>query len=301
MKNIRIGTRNSPLAIWQAKSVSEKLNFMGYNTELIPVVSMGDKNLIKPIYSLGIIGAFTKDLDIALLNNEIDIAVHSLKDVPTKLPEDIIISAVLERDYSQDVLIRNPKAIEKHISELSIATSSLRRRAFWLCEYPNTNFFDIRGNVHTRLEKLEKGLADATLLSMAGIGRLKLQIEYEPLPFFLQAPSQGVICCTSTKENSELNKILNQINHTNTHKCINIERDFLRILEGGCTAPIGASARISKDKVHFQGMLASLDGKNHAKIDEHVKWSENLGISFANKILDNGGREIMETVKQISH
>jgi len=301
MKSIRIGTRNSPLAIWQAERVSEKLNLMGYKTELIPVVSMGDKNLVKPIYSLGIIGVFTKDLDIALLNNEIDIAVHSLKDVPTKLPEDIIISAVLERDSPQDVLIRNPKAKKKHISELSIATSSLRRRAFWLCEYPNTNFFDIRGNVHTRLEKLEKGLADATLLSMAGISRLKLQIEYEPLPFFLQAPSQGVICCTSLKRNQKLNKILTEINHENTYKCVNIERDFLGMLEGGCTAPIGAVAKIIKDKVHFHGMLASLDGKNHVKINKHSTWSKNLGIFFAKQILDNGGKEIMNEVKKTLH
>jgi len=301
MKNIRIGTRSSPLAIWQAERVSEKLKLLGYKTELVPVVSMGDKNLVKPIYSLGIIGVFTKDLDISLLNNEIDIAVHSLKDVPTKLPENIIISATLERDFPKDVLIRSSKSKNKHISELSIATSSLRRRAFWLCKYPNTNFFDIRGNVHTRLEKLENGLADATLLSLAGISRLNLQIEYEPLPFFLQAPSQGVICCTSLKENTKLNKALSKINHVDTQKCTVIERDFLRILEGGCTAPIGALAKISDNEIHFQGMLASLDGKKHVEIEKHTEWSEDLGINFAQQILDNGGKEIMEDVNKSLH
>jgi len=299
MKNIRIGTRNSPLAIWQARMVSDKLNLIGYETEIIPMVSAGDKNLVKPIYSLGIVGVFTKDLDISLLNNEVDVAVHSLKDVPTKLPENIIISAVLERDFPQDVLIRNSKARSKHISELSIATSSLRRRAFWLNKYPNTNFFDIRGNVHTRLEKLENGLADATILSLAGINRLKLDIKYEHLPFFIQAPSQGVVCCTSLKENTELNKILSDINHTNTEKCIKIERDFLRILEGGCTAPIGASAEILDNEIHFRGILTSLNGKKYVDIDRKIKWSDDLGIRFAKQILNEGGAEIIEEVKKV--
>ena len=129
---IRIGTRNSPLAMWQAKEVEQKLQNLGYETVLVPVLSSGDKNLNQPLYSLGITGVFTKDLDIALLNNEIDIAVHSLKDVPTILPQNIEVSAVLERDFPQDVLVRKSSSKNKNLAELKIATSSLRRRAFWL-------------------------------------------------------------------------------------------------------------------------------------------------------------------------
>ena len=143
---------------------------------LVPVLSSGDKNLNQPLYSLGITGVFTKDLDIALLNNEIDIAVHSLKDVPTILPQNIEVSAVLERDFPQDVLVRKSSSKNKDLSELKIATSSLRRRAFWSEKFPNTHFSDIRGNVQTRLKKLEEGDFDATLFSLAGIKRMEMEL-----------------------------------------------------------------------------------------------------------------------------
>ncbi|MCT4304442.1 hydroxymethylbilane synthase [Elizabethkingia anophelis] len=297
MKTIKIGTRNSPLAMWQAERVASQLQTLGHKTELVPVVSTGDKNLQQPLYALGITGVFTKDLDIALLNKEIDIAVHSLKDVPTALPTGVIISAVLERDFPEDVLIRNPKAKDKDISELSVATSSLRRKAFWLNQYPNTPFSDIRGNVQTRLKKLEDGLADATLLSLAGIKRMEMDIEYEYLPFLLQAPSQGVVCCASLVENEELTSILAQINHEETYKCTKVERDFLRHLEGGCTAPIGARATISGNSITFEGRIASLDGSKEIDLKEIAEWNDDLGVRFAQQVLDNGGKAIMEEIK----
>lgn len=163
MKSIRIGTRNSPLALWQAREVARELQNRNYTTDIVPIVASGDKNLNQPLYSMGITGVFTKDLDIALLNDEIDIAVHSLKDVPTELPQNIEIIAYLERDFPQDVLVRNSKSKNKPLHEMKIATSSLRRRAFWLKNFPQAEFVDIRGNVNTRLQKLEDGLADATL------------------------------------------------------------------------------------------------------------------------------------------
>jgi hydroxymethylbilane synthase len=144
MKNIRIGTRNSALALWQAEEVAEKLHQLNYTTEIVPIVSSGDKNLNQPLYSLGIKGVLTRDLDVALLNDEIDIAVHSLKDVPTKLPDNIELVAYLERDFPQDVLIRRKSAKNKELHELKLATSSLRRRAFWKKHYPETEFFAIR-------------------------------------------------------------------------------------------------------------------------------------------------------------
>jgi len=255
---IRIGTRNSPLAMWQAKEVEQKLQNLGYETVLVPVLSSGDKNLNQPLYSLGITGVFTKDLDIALLNNEIDIAVHSLKDVPTILPQNIEVSAVLERDFPQDVLVRKSSSKNKDLAELKIATSSLRRRAFWSEKFPNTHFSDIRGNVQTRLKKLEEGDFDATLFSLAGIKRMEMELEYEMLDFTISAPSQGVVAISSRVDDVETKAILQKINHKTTQICVEIERSFLRTLEGGCTAPIGAIAVFKENKIKF--LILTSDG-----------------------------------------
>lgn len=297
---IRIGTRNSPLAMWQAKEVEQKLQNLGYETVLVPVLSSGDKNLNQPLYSLGITGVFTKDLDIALLNNEIDIAVHSLKDVPTILPQNIEVSAVLERDFPQDVLVRKSSSKNKDLSELKIATSSLRRRAFWSEKFPNTHFSDIRGNVQTRLKKLEEGDFDATLFSLAGIKRMEMELEYEMLDFMISAPSQGVVAISSRVDDVETKAILQKINHKTTQICVEIERNFLRTLEGGCTAPIGAIAVFEDNKIKFSGRLNSLDGSKTINVVEEFEYddSENYGKKFAEFVLENGGKEMMEEIKK---
>jgi hydroxymethylbilane synthase len=297
---IRIGTRNSPLAMWQAKEVEQKLQNLGYETVLVPVLSSGDKNLNQPLYSLGITGVFTKDLDIALLNNEIDIAVHSLKDVPTILPQNIEVSAVLERDFPQDVLVRKSSSKNKDLAELKIATSSLRRRAFWSEKFPNTQFSDIRGNVQTRLKKLEEGDFDATLFSLAGIKRMEMELEYEMLDFMISAPSQGVVAISSRVDDVETKAILQKINHKTTQICVEIERNFLRTLEGGCTAPIGAIAVFEENKIKFSGRLNSLDGSKTISVVEEFEYdeSENYGKKFAEFVLENGGKEMMEEIKK---
>ena len=296
---IRIGTRNSPLAMWQAKEVEQKLQNLGYETSLVPVLSSGDKNLNQPLYSLGITGVFTKDLDIALLNNEIDIAVHSLKDVPTLLPKNIEISAVLERDFPQDVLVRKSSSKNKNLAELKIATSSLRRRAFWLEQFPETEFSDIRGNVQTRLKKLEEGDFDATLFSLAGIKRMEMELDFEFLDFMISAPSQGVVAIASRIDDVETRKILQKINHEETQICVEIERNFLRTLEGGCTAPIGAIAKFEDNKIYFKGKLNSLDGAKTLNLVEEFEYnhSENFGEKFAKIILEKGGKEMMDVIK----
>ena len=296
---IRIGTRNSPLAMWQAKEVEQKLQNLGYETSLVPVLSSGDKNLNQPLYSLGITGVFTKDLDIALLNNEIDIAVHSLKDVPTLLPKNIEISAVLERDFPQDVLVRKSSSKNKNLAELKIATSSLRRRAFWLEQFPETEFSDIRGNVQTRLKKLEEGDFDATLFSLAGIKRMEMKLDFEFLDFMISAPSQGVVAIASRIDDVETRKILQKINHEETQICVEIERNFLRTLEGGCTAPIGAIAKFDEGKIKFEGKLNALDGAKTLNLVEEFEYnhSENFGEKFAKIILEKGGKEMMEVIK----
>lgn len=297
---IRIGTRNSPLAMWQAKEVEQKIQNLGYETSLVPVISSGDKNLNQPLYSLGITGVFTKDLDIALLNNEIDIAVHSLKDVPTLLPQNLEISAVLERDFPQDVLVRKSSSKNKNLSELKIATSSLRRRAFWLEQFPETEFSDIRGNVQTRLKKLEEGDFDATLFSLAGIKRMEMELDFEFLDFMISAPSQGVVAIANRIDDVEIKDVLQQINHKETQICVEIERNFLRTLEGGCTAPIGAIAKFEDNKIYFKGKLNSLDGAKTLNLVEEFEYNEteNYGEEFAEIILDKGGREMMQEIKK---
>ncbi|MDY3338392.1 hydroxymethylbilane synthase [Riemerella anatipestifer] len=301
MKNtIKIGTRNSPLALWQAKEVAAALEQKNYATEIVPIVSSGDKNLTQPLYSLGITGVFTKDLDIALLNRKIDIAVHSLKDVPTQLPQNIELIAYLERDYPQDVLVRSSNAKDKPLEELKIATSSLRRRAFWLKQFPNTEFSDIRGNVQTRLQKLEDGIADATLFSLAGLKRMALDIPYEHLPFMISAPSQGVVTVAGHTDNTEINEIVKTINHHQTQVCVEIERQFLNRLEGGCTAPIGAFAEFNEEEIKFQGRLCSLNGKECLELNETFAWKQggNFGDELADKLLANGGKAIMDQIKK---
>ena len=300
MRSIKIGTRNSPLALWQAREVARNLQNNNYKTDITPIISTGDKNLTEPLYAMGITGVFTKDLDIALLNNEVDIAVHSLKDIPTQLPENLEIIAVLKRDFPQDVLVRKSTSKNKELHELKIATSSLRRRAFWAKHYPETQFFDIRGNVQTRLQKLEDQEFDATLFSLAAIERMGLPIDYEFLPMMISAPAQGVVAVTARKDDTGIKEIFKDVEHRETRICIDIERNFLRTLEGGCTAPIGAFAEINeKDEVRFIGRLCSLDGKNCLEIDEIFTWNadENFGQKLATKILEDGGRELMQEIK----
>ena len=300
MKSIKIGTRNSPLAMWQAREVARNLQNLNRTTDIVPVLATGDKNLTQPLYTLGITGVFTKDLDIALLNNEIDIAVHSLKDIPTDLPENIEIIAVLERDYPQDVLVRKKDAETLELHDLKIATSSLRRRAFWSKEFPDTQFSDIRGNVQTRLNKLEELDFDATMFSLAAIERMGLNVDYERLPSMISAPAQGVVAICGRSDDAEMKEIFSHINHKPTQICIEIERNFLNTLEGGCTAPIGAFAEINdRNEVRFIGRLCSLDGKNCIETDEIFEWNEheNFGKILAQKVLQNGGRELMDQIK----
>ncbi len=300
MRSIKIGTRNSPLALWQAREVARNLQNRNYKTEITPIVSTGDKNLTQPLYSLGITGIFTKDLDIALLNNEVDIAVHSLKDIPTELPENVEIIAVLKRDFPHDILVRRKGAEDLELKDLKVATSSLRRRAFWLKEFPQAQFSDIRGNVQTRLRKLEEEDFDATLFSLAAIERISLIVDYEFLPMMISAPAQGVVAITARKDDEEIQEIFEEINHLPTQICVDIERSFLNTLEGGCTAPIGAFAEMNdKNEIRFQGRLCSLDGKNCIETDEIFLWEEgkNFGKNLAEKLLENGGRELMAEIK----
>jgi hydroxymethylbilane synthase len=176
----------------------------------------------------------------------------------------------------------------------------LRRRAFWLEQFPETEFFDIRGNVQTRLKKLEEGDFDATLFSLAGIKRMEMELDFEFLDFMISAPSQGVVAIANRIDDVEIKDVLQQINHKETQICVEIERNFLRTLEGGCTAPIGAIAKFEDNKIYFKGKLNSLDGAKTLNLVEEFEYNEteNYGEEFAEIILDKGGREMMQEIKK---
>ena len=286
--------------MWQARAVQQQLERLGHATELCPVVSSGDKNLTQPLYTLGITGVFTRDLDIALLNGDIDIAVHSLKDVPTQLPAGVTLLGCLERDFPQDVLLRRASAQGLDLSELKIATSSLRRRAFWKKEFPHTQFFDIRGNVQTRLQKLETQDFDATIFSLAGLRRMEYDLPVEPLPMMISAPAQGVIGIAGRSSNENIRKIISQISHRPTEICVTIERQFLQTLEGGCTAPIGALATILDDgRINFVARFTDLNGQRSLDIHETFAQedADDKGKQLAEQLLHQGGAAIMAEIK----
>ncbi|WP_304133604.1 hydroxymethylbilane synthase [Mesonia mobilis] len=297
-KTIRIGTRDSELALWQANTVKNKLEALGYQTELLPVKSTGDLNLDQPLYEMGTTGIFTKTLDVAMVKDQIDIAVHSMKDVPTKLPNGIVQGAVLPRANVSDILIH--KGLDFLAAEGIIATGSLRRKAQWLNRYPTHQVENLRGNVNTRLQKLEDNDWNGAIFASAGLERINLKPEnFIDLDWMIPAPAQGAMLIVA-KENDDFCKdAVAQLNDKNTAICVEIEREFLRVLEGGCTAPIGALATITNETVEFTGALFSLDGKT--KLEEKASFSlnnyKNQGEKAAKAILSNGGKELMANIK----
>ena len=293
-KIIRIGTRDSELALWQAHTVQQQLHDLGYKTEIVAVKSQGDILLDKPLYELGITGIFTKTLDIAMLNGQVDIAVHSMKDVPTALPIGIMQAAVLEQS-----------AI--------IATGSLRRQAQWLNKYPNHTVVDLRGNVNTRLQKLTDNEWNGAVFAAAGLERLGFISDKtiksptfegigEALDWMIPAPAQGAMVVLAMADDAFTLDALSQLNHIETEICTYIERQFLRTLEGGCTAPIGAIATYNEeaDRFNFTGVLLSIDGQQKLEIHKTVDVSQwkKLGYELAQEILAQGGTALMAEIKK---
>ena len=299
MRTIKIGTRKSELALKQANNVGAAIKKIGGEYELVLIQSVGDIDLKTPLHELGFTGVFTKALDMALLNGDIDIAVHSLKDVPTILPKGIRQGAVLKRDNPIDLL-----AIKGEIDfnkNLTIATGSIRRKAQWLNKYPHHQIVGLRGNVHTRLQKLGDNQWDGAIFSQAGLQRVNLiPTNHKLLAWMVPAPAQGVVSISIAEGNTELATFINQLNHQDTERITQIERDFLNELEGGCTAPIGALAIIKNDEIYFKGMLTSPDGKTQYAIEEKVPVAEsdNFGRICAQKILAKGGKTIMDDLKK---
>ncbi|WP_271855377.1 hydroxymethylbilane synthase [Patiriisocius marinus] len=297
-KAIRIGTRDSELALWQANTVKKQLEDLGYKTELIAVKSTGDLILDKPLYELGITGIFTKTLDIAMLNGTVDIAVHSMKDVPTTLPKGIIQTAVLERAATEDILVTKGKI--DYTKPCTIATGSLRRKAQWLHRYPHHTVVDLRGNVNTRLQKLQDNNWDGAIFAKAGLKRINILPEnYIELDWMIPAPAQGAMVIVTLQNDKYSTEAVRKLNNSNSQICTQIERDFLRKLEGGCTAPIGALAEIVENTIQFKGCLFSLDGENKLEVAKSVAIDNSLsaGNIAAEELLENGGKEMMAAIK----
>lgn len=300
-KTIRIGTRDSELALWQAHTVQKQLQDLGYATEIIAVKSDGDIILDKPLYELGITGIFTKTLDIAMINGQVDIAVHSMKDVPTALPKGIVQAAVLERANVLDILVHkgNLDFLDK---EATIATGSLRRQAQWWNKYPNHTVVDLRGNVNTRMQKLKENDWNGAVFAAAGLDRINLKPDsFINLDWMIPAPAQGAMVVLAMENDGFTIDAVSQLNDIETEICTYIERQFLRTLEGGCTAPIGALAKYNEndDTIDFKGVLLSIDGKQKLEIDKTVDISEwkKLGFNAAQEIIENGGAELMKEIK----
>ncbi len=298
-KTIRIGTRDSELALWQAQTVRTKLEELGCQTKIVAVKSEGDIILDKPLYELGITGIFTKTLDIAMINGQVDIAVHSMKDVPTALPKGIVQAAVLERANVLDILVHKGNLDFLNTSG-TIATGSLRRQAQWLHRHPNHQVVDLRGNVNTRMKKLHDNNWDGAIFAAAGLERLNLKPEnFINLDWMIPAPAQGAMVVVANGNDNYCLDAVSELNDVETEVCTHIERQFLKTLEGGCTAPIGAIAQIIEDDILFKGSLFSLDGKEKVLIEKTVpiqEWKK-LGYYSAQEVLKNGGHEIMKALR----
>lgn len=296
-KIIRIGTRDSELALWQANTVKNKLEALGFETTLVPVKSTGDLVLDKPLYELGITGIFTKTLDVAMLRGDIDIAVHSMKDVPTALPKGIVQAAVLERANYLDILAFNDNEEFLASKDAVIATGSLRRKSQWLNRYPTHTVVDLRGNINSRMQKLKDNEWNGAIFAAAGLDRIGLEHENTiGLTWMVPAPAQGAIVIAAMENDAFVREACSQLNHETTEICTKLEREFLRILEGGCTAPIGALAYINhNEEVTLKGVLLSIDGtkKLEAEFTTALGKHQNIARDCANSILSRGGKRLM--------
>lgn len=291
---VRIGTRGSALALWQARWVQTRLQSIGMKSELVPIESSGDQQLQKPLYEMGVQGIFTKELDTALLAKEVDLVVHSMKDVPTQLPEGIALAFVPQRGPHADVFIPNRPDWEKEGS--TIATSSLRRAAQWRYAYPTHCITDIRGNVPTRLKKLSESNAHGTIMAQAGLERLDmLPSNAITLDWMVPAPAQGAILVTGLASKPELLSALHKLNDAETAICVEQERSFLRTLEGGCTAPIGAHATTKGDVLYFKGCVTHKEGKEQLLFEKEFDIAEeNIGRIAAEQLLERGAKKLID-------
>jgi hydroxymethylbilane synthase len=305
-KVYKIGTRDSQLAVWQAETIQQELKAFGIQTELVYIKSLGELDLVSPLYEMGVQGIFTKTLDIALLNGQIDIAVHSLKDVPTQLPKGLTLAAIPKRGNHKDVLVtRSSDDLPENKLSYLLATSSLRRKAQWLHKYPTHQTDSLRGNINTRLEKLNQSPEwGGALFAAAGIERINLNVPHKiELDWMIPAPAQGALGVVCRDADSEIKEFCHQLNHAETNYCVTAERQFLRTLMGGCTMPIAAFAYLHNNQLHFKGNVLTIDGKEKREISTTFQPEQYAiaGQLAATELLASGAQSIVDTFRKLTN
>lgn len=308
-RTIRIGSRKSQLALIQTYWVQEQLQklFPDLSFEVHTMSTQGDNILDVALAKIGDKGLFTKELELGMLNLEIDFAVHSLKDMPTCLPEGLVLAAVTERENPADALVVHEKYQDKQINTLpegaAIGTSSLRRLAQLRYHFPHFKFKDARGNLITRMAKLDNGEYDVLILAVAGLQRLGMSDRiHQVLPpeLSLHAVGQGALGIECRADDPEVLTLLKAIEHIPTRDRVLSERAFLRELEGGCQVPIGVNTQLDGDALTLTGLVASIDGKRLVKdsVTGAASEAEHLGIQLAQKLRQQGATEILAEIFQ---
>jgi hydroxymethylbilane synthase len=306
-RTIRIGSRKSQLALVQTYWVQEQLqkSFPDIAFEVHTMSTQGDKILDVALAKIGDKGLFTKELEVGMLNQEIDFAVHSLKDLPTHLPAGLILAAITERENPADALVLHEKHKGRQIDTLPegavIGTSSLRRLAQLRHKFPHFAFKDVRGNLITRMAKLDAGEYDALILAVAGLERLGMSDRIHqilPKEISLHAVGQGALGIECRADDTELISLLKAIEHPQTRDRCLAERAFLRDLEGGCQVPIGVNTEINGEQLTLTGIVASVDGQKMVKdtVSGAAKNAEQVGTELANLLRQQGAQEILDVI-----
>ncbi len=302
---IRIGTRGSKLALWQAEHIAQLLRPSGMKTEIITIDTKGDKILDVTIGKIGSKGVFTEEIEAKLLDGSIDIAVHSAKDLSSELPDELELIAFTEREQVNDVLVSTNKHLDLFKTGLRIGTASTRRVAFLKHYYPNIEAVTVRGNLQTRIEKMKAGECDALMLAYAGVHRMgydHLIAEKIETSYFVPAVGQGCIAieCHKKLDFKKKDAVQRYINHPDTEDCLRAERSFLKTLQGGCSIPSFGYAHYEGNLITLKAGIISLDGKRVVKIKDAAPAIEakELGRRVAMEVLAEGGHEILEKIKK---
>ncbi len=305
-QEIAIGTRQSRLAVWQAEWVAGRLKELnpGLKYRIVGIRTKGDNILDTALAKIGDKGLFTKELELAMLRGDIDMAVHSMKDLPTEIPEGLLIGAVCRREYPGDVLVsREGKKLDELPPGALIGTSSLRRSAQLLHFRKDLIIVDLRGNINTRLRKLEEEKFDAVVLAFAGISRMGWEDRIThliPFEICLPAVGQGSIGVEVRGGDEEILELVKSIDHFESHAAISAERAFLKSLEGGCQIPVGALGTFENGHVRLEGVVASLDGETlvRSSLSGDADCAAQIGVRLAEKMISMGAGEILRKIRQ---
>ena len=307
---LRVGTRESLLAMWQTNWVVEQLKekHPEIKVEIVKIKTKGDKILDTALSKIGDKGLFTKELELAMLRDEIDIAVHSMKDMPTKLVKGLVIGAICKREHPGDVLVSSTgESLDELKTGAVIGTSSLRRRAQLMRYRPDLNIVPIRGNLNTRIDKLKiSGNFDAIVVAAAGVirlGRKELIAQYIPPQICLPAVGQGAVGIEAREGDKKVMDIIKKIEHRDTALAVSAERALLERLEGGCQVPIGAFGVAVDRMLRLEAAVLSTDGKEMVRLDYtgDAKYPEEVGVRLAEELLERGAYEILSKIKGDMH